>query len=108
MQEQAVNVIREELEKRKIKVIKIVLFGSRARGNFKDDSDWDLFVEVDKDLSFQEKQEALIRIYRKLARFQDSYEIIIQSEKKYEKFKNYIGIISYDVDKEGVILWTRH
>jgi predicted nucleotidyltransferase len=35
------RIIIEELEKENIKVHKIILFGSRARGDFKEDSDWD-------------------------------------------------------------------
>lgn len=33
MKEIAVNIIKEELKKREIKVVKILLFGSRARGD---------------------------------------------------------------------------
>jgi predicted nucleotidyltransferase len=106
--EKAIEIIKEELEKRGITVIKIILFGSRARGDFKEASDWDFFAEVDKDLSFQERQKVLTCIYRKLAELEDSYEIILQLENKFEKLKHFIGLISYEVDKEGVVLWTRH
>ena len=36
------KIIIEELEEENIKVHKIILFGSRARGDFKEDSDWDI------------------------------------------------------------------
>ncbi len=42
-------IITREIEKVGLKVIKIILFGSRARGDFKKDSDWDLLVIVDKE-----------------------------------------------------------
>ena len=105
MQEQAVSIIRKELTKRDIEVIKIILFGSRARGDFKGDSDWDLLVIVNKGMSFQERRDILAEIYRKLAKLEDTYEIILKSEESFEKMKKYIGVISYDADKEGVVLW---
>lgn len=105
MQEQAVNLIREELEKRGIKVVKIVLFGSRARGDYKEDSDWDFFVVVDKEMKRRERQKILTELYRKLAKIEDSYEIILKSEASFKKMKNYVGCVSYDTDKEGVTVW---
>ncbi|MEW6202318.1 MAG: nucleotidyltransferase domain-containing protein [bacterium] len=105
MQEKAINIIKDELQKRRIKVEKIILFGSRARGDFAEDSDWDFLVIVDKELSFLEKREILSDIYRNLAKLKDSYEVILKSEASFEKVKNYVGIVSYDADKEGVLLW---
>jgi len=85
MQEQAISIIRKELTKRDIEVIKIILFGSRARGDFKGDSDWDLLVVVNKGMSFQERRDILAEIYRKLAKLEDTYEIILKSEESFEK-----------------------
>ena len=56
------RIIIEELEKQNIKVHKIILFGSRARGDFKEDSDWDILVVVDRKLSFCEKWDIIDRI----------------------------------------------
>jgi len=67
MQEQATTVIKEVLQKREIKVLKILLFGSRRRGDFHPDSDWDFLVLVENDLSFHDKHDITIEIQRKLA-----------------------------------------
>lgn len=107
MKELVTDIIREELGKIGINVIKIILFGSRARRDFKTDSDWDLFVVVDRDLNFQERQNILVEIYRKLAKLEDSYEIILKSVSGFERMKDLIGCVSYDVDKEGVVIWKR-
>jgi uncharacterized protein len=40
------------LKKQGFNAVKIILFGSRARGDFVPDSDWDFLVVVDKDISF--------------------------------------------------------
>ncbi|MFZ8802693.1 MAG: nucleotidyltransferase domain-containing protein, partial [Candidatus Calescibacterium sp.] len=39
--EKVVKIIKEEIEKRGLKVVKVILFGSRAKGTPKEDSDWD-------------------------------------------------------------------
>ncbi|MDI6734649.1 MAG: nucleotidyltransferase domain-containing protein [bacterium] len=105
MQEKAINIIKEELEKKGINLMKIILFGSRARGDFNHESDWDFFVVVGKELSFQEKRSILGEIYKKLAKLEDSYEIILKSILGFEKVKNFVGSVSYEVDKEGVMIW---
>ncbi|MGQ9638812.1 MAG: nucleotidyltransferase domain-containing protein [Thermodesulfobacteriota bacterium] len=105
MQEKVLNIIKEELAKRGIKVIKIILFGSRARGDFQDDSDWDLMVIVDKDLQPHKSREITGEIYRLLAKLEDNYEIIIKSYSSFEKMKQFAGCVSYDADKEGMVVW---
>jgi len=40
----AIEIIREEIEERGMKVLKIILFGSRAKGTFREDSDWDILI----------------------------------------------------------------
>jgi len=104
--EKAVEIIKEEIESKGLKVIKIILFGSRARGDAKEDSDWDLLVLVNKDIPLKIKKEILSNIYRKVAECEkESFEIVITSEKKFLENKNYIGTLSYEVDKEGILIW---
>jgi len=100
----AKKIITEEIERFGLNVIKIILFGSRARGNFKKYSDWDLLVLVDKDIQPHQKREMTGEIYRLLAKLEDSYELIIKSQSSFEKKKHLIGCISYEADKEGVIV----
>jgi len=98
----AKKIITEELEQFGLKVIKIILFGSRARGDFKKDSDWDLLVIIDKDIHPYQKRKITGEIYRLLANMEDSYEIIINSQANFEKRKQVIGYISFEADKEGI------
>ena len=37
--EEIKKIIKEEVEKRGVKILRMLLFGSRARGNYKPDSD---------------------------------------------------------------------
>lgn len=49
---EAVEVVRDILASRGVKAEKVFLFGSRARGEAGPDSDFDLYVLVDRDLDF--------------------------------------------------------
>ena len=40
----SIEIIREEIEERGMIVLKIILFGSRAKGTFREDSDWDILI----------------------------------------------------------------
>lgn len=97
-------IITTEIEKVGLKVIKIILFGSRARGDFNKDSDWDLLVIVDKDIEPYQKRRIIGEIYRALAKLENSYEIIITSQADFEKRKKVIGYISYEANREGIVI----
>jgi predicted nucleotidyltransferase len=102
--EKAVEVIKEEIESKGLKVIKIILFGSRARGNAKEDSDWDFLVVVDKKLSFNQKWDIIINIKRELAKLKIPNDIIINSIEEFEERKNNVGYITYYAVREGKTL----
>lgn len=57
MKQKAIELINQEFEKRKIGVNKIIIFGSRARGDYRKDSDWDFLVVIDKEIEQREKRE---------------------------------------------------
>jgi len=98
----ALRIIREIFAKEKIKIEKIIIFGSRARGNFKNDSDWDFLVIAGKEIAIKEKHRLIIQIKRKLAKLGIPNDIIIQSMSKFDMMKSYPGNISYAANLEGV------
>lgn len=99
---EAIELIKEELRKRGIEVKKIILFGSRAKGTHRKDSDWDFFVVIDKELSFSQKWEIIDDIKIRLAKLKIPNDIILKSEKEVEDIKDDVGRITYYVLKEGV------
>ncbi|MFH0948193.1 MAG: nucleotidyltransferase domain-containing protein [Elusimicrobiota bacterium] len=99
--ETAKKIITEEIEKRNIKVEKIILFGSRARSDFNKDSDWDFYVIVDKDIAYSEKWKIIAMIQKNLAWLEIPNDIIINSINQVELRKNDVGRISYYALKEG-------
>jgi len=102
MQEEAIKIIKEELEKRGIKVIKVILFGSRVKGNYREDSDWDFFVVIHKKLSFSQKWDIIDEIKIRLAKLKIPNDIILKSEEEIEESKDDVGRITYYVLEEGI------
>ena len=104
MKEKVIKVINKAFEKEGVRVLKIILFGSRARGDFSKDSDWDFLITVDKDLSFKDKHQIIIEIQRRLAKLRIPNDIIIKSQKQFEIMKEYPGNISFYANKEGITI----
>ena len=102
MQAKTMEIIREELSKRGIGVERILLFGSRARGDYREDSDWDLFVVIDTSLSFSEKWDIIDTIKVRLAKAGIPNDIILKSKEEVEEDKQDVGKLTYYVLKEGI------
>ncbi len=101
----AKKIITEELKKEGINAVKIILFGSRARGDYKEDSDWDFYVIVDRTLTFPEKSKIITRIRRRLAKERIPNDVVIQSFEEVNRRKNDVGYLTYYVLKEGVEIY---
>ena len=99
----AKQIITEEAEKAGCKVEAIYLFGSRARGDYKEDSDFDFYVIIDKNIERKIKINIAGNIRRKLRiRLNISSDIIIQSMSAVNERINDIGYLTYYALKEGV------
>jgi predicted nucleotidyltransferase len=98
------EIIKNTMQKNKITIKQVILFGSRVRDDFREDSDWDFLVIVDKELSFNEKWDIIDEIKRKLAKLGIPNDVIIKSEKDFEVMKKCPGVISYTAAREGVIV----
>jgi uncharacterized protein len=96
------GVIREELAASGISVTRILLFGSRARGDARPDSDWDFFVCVDRELPFSEKAFISTAIQTRLAEKDISADVIIKSETKAARERSNVGVITYYALKNGI------
>ncbi len=93
----------EEVEKAGWQVCRIILFGSRARGDYEEGSDYDFLVIINKDLSRVEKIDLAWHIQKRLAYYIAS-DIIIKHTDRLEKEKNDKGLLSYYALGEGVLL----
>ncbi len=94
--------VNQVLKAHGFEVRKILLFGSRAKNEAREDSDWDIFVIVDKPISFATKSKVATKIRRKLVKAGITIDIIIQPESLVESQKDNVGYLTYYVLREGV------
>jgi len=80
---------------------KIILFGSRARGEDRQDSDWDFLIILEPELSITEKRRIAHRIRKRLAEFYLASDVIVRSEAEVEERKNVIGSVIKSALEEG-------
>jgi predicted nucleotidyltransferase len=104
MKEKIKKIINKVLEEKGIKIEKIILFGSRARGDFKENSDWDLLIIVEEKLSRDERLEILHLIRRKLADEFIPSDVIIKSREEVEERQKVIGSVIKSAMEEGILL----
>lgn len=89
--------IKENLEKKGIKIEKIILFGSRAKENYKKESDYD-FIIVSKDF----KDIPIFRRMEMVLDIKEDIDVICLTPEEFEREKNFLGsIVSYAL-KEGI------
>jgi len=100
--EKAKAIITEEVERAGYQVLRILLFGSRARGEARPDSDWDFFVITDREPTYPELRDMATRIRRRFVKAGFWGDVFVQSEEVAQKRKENTGFLTYYVLKEGV------
>jgi len=95
IKETILNVAKEY----NVEIDKIILFGSRARGDYREDSDWDILIVTKEKLDKKTKFNFWYDIYRRL---EFPADIIIVSKDTFEKFKNDYGFIYSYALEEGI------
>src|SRR3954465_12941952 len=81
----------------------VVLFGSRARGDFHEESDWDLLILVDKEEADFEFKRKIRRVLYELELKQGT---VLSSVITNKKFWQDISItpLHKEVEKDGIVL----
>jgi len=93
------RIILEEFSKHGIDVEEVILFGSRARGDFREDSDWDILVVVTQDIDRDTYRELWYSVYK---RIDFPVDLIIVPKKILEKYRDSTGFIYHYALKEGI------
>ena len=88
------------------RVDRIILFGSRARGDARPDSDYDLLVVVEE-IAAEDKEAYLLALYRALRDGQPVAEPWVLSRAEFEETKTVAGSAAYPAWAEGVVLYER-
>jgi HEPN domain-containing protein/predicted nucleotidyltransferase len=84
---------------------RIVLFGSRARGNARPDSDYDLMVEMETDLADDAVREDAV--YDLFPDDRLSVDVLVYTPEEVRRWKDDVGVVLYDVVREGQVLYCR-
>jgi len=83
---------------------RIVMFGSRARGEGGPDSDLDLFVEMESEESPWDRIRAVDTLF---ARRRWSMDIVVCTPEEVRRFKDVLGTLLYTIEREGKVLYER-
>lgn len=87
---------------------KIVLFGSRATGTARPDSDIDLFLQVETGRNTREATKETYRALRKLReRPGVDIDIVVKDRAFVERYGDLVGTIVRPVLREGKVLYAR-
>jgi predicted nucleotidyltransferase len=84
--------------------VKIILFGSWARGTAREDSDIDLLVVLPK---VEHTRKAAIQIGNSLSNLPISKDIVVTTPKDIEKYGKTVGYILLPALREGKVIYER-
>ncbi len=98
------QIIESRAEAKNLAIEKIILFGSRARMDNDNDSDFDILLVVGQDIGFEEKIALFKEINNALAGELIPSDIIIKTESEFSVLSRQAGTISYEAEKEGVAI----
>lgn len=98
----AKQIIEEEVEHAGYRVCRVILFGSRARGEARSDSDWDFYVIISPSAPAKVRWEIADRICERLAEERIWADVFVQSEDIAAQQAGNTGYLTYYVLKEGI------
>lgn len=96
------RIVEETLKRMGNRLVKIILFGSQARGHTSERSDYDLLIVLEERMSIHRKMEVSKKLRVALSMF--AVDIIIKSVSEVEEQKELIGTVVREALKEGVSL----
>lgn len=100
--ERVVKLLKDILRDLGVNVYKVVLFGSRARGEYTSASDYDFLVIIENPMSLSEKRRITSFIRMHMAESNIPVDVFLKDIRDYESYKDIVGSLSYEVGKEGI------
>ncbi len=91
-----------ELLKMAANPVKIILFGSYARGDIKESSDLD-FLVVEKEIKARRME--TVRLRDVLSPLRIPVDVLVVSEKSYNEWKDAPGTVIYEAAFEGKVVY---
>ncbi|KUK30282.1 MAG: DNA polymerase beta domain protein region [Methanosarcinales archeaon 56_1174] len=104
IKEKIKNAIDRVIKRSGFSLNSIIIFGSRARGDFNADSDYDILIILNEDLSIEDRRRLTVKISAELHKEMKftAFDIIVKSLKKFEEEKDVVNTISNEAFLEGV------
>jgi len=98
--------IEEVLRENGLTLRSIILFGSRARGRYSSESDWDILIVLREDIDPSERRRIWYKIYRALHKkfLGFSFDVFIKSEQEFNEEASVVNTVSNEAMREGVVL----
>jgi predicted nucleotidyltransferase len=84
---------------------RVILFGSRARGDAGPDSDIDLLVVVDDDTPGERL--GWRGVYEARRSFHEAVDILPLRRRRFDERRGVVGSLPWTIDKEGVVVFDR-
>jgi predicted nucleotidyltransferase len=84
--------------------VRIILFGSRARGTASVESDVDLLVVTDRPGS---KRQQAVAIDLALADIRVAKDVLVVGAEELERERDVVGTVAYPAWREGIVLYDR-
>ena len=100
--EQIAQIVRRIV--RQLDPEKIILFGSYARGDARDDSDVDLLVVAETDLPLRERFPTVRRL---LADFPAAFDVFWKTPDEYRGWRDVVNHVVYFAEKYGTVVYER-
>lgn len=88
-------------------VQKIIVFGSRARGDYREDSDIDIFV-VAPGAYGTDRSEIAVKIGSSLYGIPISKDLFVEDAQTFDNAAEIFGSPEYMIEREGVIIYERN
>lgn len=100
----AKTIIQEEIKRAGLNLRQLLLFGSRARGKARPDSDRDFLIVVDRLPERSLRLRLETRIGVRLVQERLPADVLILSESQFDECKNDVGHIAYYAARESIVL----
>ncbi len=84
------------------RIRRVILYGSRARGTEKPESDFDLLVVEADPVA---KRDEMWRLRQAVGELPHPVDVWVMGEQEFEETKNVIGGLAYPAHKYGVVLY---
>lgn len=102
------EIILESIVKRIVKSIhteKIILFGSRSKGNYDKESDFDICVIKE---SVEHRRKCAQHIYKLLYGVGASIDIIVETTERFDEFKNNPFMVYQEIAEHGKVIYEKN